>query len=256
MRCTALHRTPSGSLMPVVPVISPGDWSRLRSPVGLSKAVAALLVAGMLVDLVSIVAGQRLRSALADDEARGLPAYYSGDSADADMLYTGVSSVQALALLATAVVFIVWFRRVRLNAGVFDESLQPMKPGWAIGSWFVPIANLWLPFRVARGVWEASARFDADGNWGTETRGTLNRWWAGWIATIALSRVASQVYEQTDTVAGIRGATALYMAADLVNILAAVLAILFVRQLTRLQGERATLGPHPHAPQATPTPLA
>lgn len=255
VRCAALYRTPSNGLMAAMPMTTSEAWNRLRSPVGLSKAVSVLLSVGILVDLLSIATGLNLRSALADEDSQTLPVY-SSESVNANTLYSNVSGLQMLALLATAVVFIVWFRRVRLNAEVFDASQQPMKPGWAIGAWFVPIAQFWLPRRVAKGVWAASARFDADGNWRTESTAPLDRWWAAWVLSAIFGRVASEVYQRAGDVEGIRDATALYMAADLVNILAAVLAIVFVRQLTRMQGERAALGSHPHAAQATPTPLA
>jgi Domain of unknown function (DUF4328) len=52
------------------------------------------------------------------------------------------------------VMFVVWFHRARINA---DGHGWPQResPGWAIGAWFVPVANLWLPFRIMVDIWRA-----------------------------------------------------------------------------------------------------
>ncbi|MHC8561992.1 DUF4328 domain-containing protein [Streptomyces albidoflavus] len=63
----------------------------------------------------------------------------------------------SLVYFASIVVFLVWFRRGRVNAEVFDPYGHTLRRGWAVGSWFVPFANLWLPRRVAVDTWRASA---------------------------------------------------------------------------------------------------
>ncbi|MFD7066427.1 DUF4328 domain-containing protein [Streptomyces sp. NPDC059913] len=216
----------------------------LRSPEGLAKAVVVLLSVVAAADVLAVAAGANMRrlitAAMADY------ASVSDKEAElADNLYAGAGGLQALAFLATAVVFLIWFHRVRHNAGIFDRSMQPMRPGWAIGGWFIPIANLVLPRRIAGGIWTASAQTNTDGSWRHVPATVMNLWWGVWIGSLLLSRFAQRRYMAAESPQEIVDAAGLVMATDALDIVAAVLAVLFVRKLTRMQGERAALGVYP-----------
>ncbi|MFE9814878.1 DUF4328 domain-containing protein [Streptomyces sp. NPDC005773] len=149
-----------------------------------------------------------------------------------------------LTFLATAVVFLVWFRRVRLNAEVFDAHAQPMRPGWAIGAWFVPFVNFFLPYRVASGIWTASTPAGRP----FASRALLNAWWAGLIGSRLFVVWSERRYTAAEEVDEVLDAFGLVIAADVLDIAAAVLAILFVRRLTAMQGERVAQRAAPVAP--------
>ncbi|MFI8002067.1 DUF4328 domain-containing protein [Streptomyces sp. NPDC086010] len=219
---------------------------RLRSPAGLAKAVVVLLGVIIAVDVVALVAELSLRGEYANlTTIPDTVLYDAGSTTHSQLVYQRVTSAQALALLVTAIVFIVWFRRVRLNAEVFDASLQPMRPGWAIGAWFIPIGNMWLPRRIAAGIWTASAQTNTDGSWRDASKAPLNLWWTLYLVSTLVAQVATRNYEATDFSPALADSVTLIMAADVLDIAAAVAAIVFVRRLTRMQGERAALGMPP-----------
>ncbi|SCE03205.1 protein of unknown function [Streptomyces sp. Termitarium-T10T-6] len=154
----------------MAPVAGPGGWGVAtwpRSPVGLARAVTALLGLVIAADLFAIGTGLRLRALWQGLVTDGSLDIYGRDGDTAERLYGIAALAQGVTLLATGVVFIIWFHRTRRNAEVFDPSVQRMGPGWAVGGWFVPIANFWFPYRVASGVWEASAQTRPDGGWRT-----------------------------------------------------------------------------------------
>ncbi|MET8937302.1 DUF4328 domain-containing protein [Streptomyces rubiginosohelvolus] len=243
----------------IAPVPGPGGWgvgTWPRSPVGLARAVTALLGVVIAADLFAIVTGLRVRALwdrLATDEAVDV---FGPDGASAERLYLLSGNVQNLANLVTAVVFIIWFHRTRRNAEVFDPSVQRMGPGWAVGGWFVPVANFWFPYRVASGVWEASAQTRPDGGWRTLPRTPLNLWWGAWIATVLAARVTGRLWERAEEPAEIVRAAGLVAASDAVDIVAAVLAVLYVRAVTGMQAERALHGRAPDGPAPAPVPGA
>ncbi|MGW4175763.1 DUF4328 domain-containing protein [Streptomyces rubiginosohelvolus] len=243
----------------MAPVPGPGGWgvgTWPRSPVGLARAVTALLGVVIAADLFAIVTGLRVRALwdrLATDEAVDV---FGPDGASAERLYLLSGNVQSLAFLVTAVVFIIWFHRTRRNAEVFDPSVQRMGPGWAVGGWFVPVANFWFPYRVASGVWEASAQTRPDGGWRTLPRTPLNLWWGAWIATVLAARVTGRLWERAEEPAEIVRAAGLVAASDAVDIVAAVLAVLYVRAVTGMQVERALHGRAPDGPAPAPVPGA
>ncbi|MFE7480067.1 DUF4328 domain-containing protein [Streptomyces sp. NPDC057552] len=236
---------------PVVPVTGPGGWgvgTWPRSPVGLSRAVIALLGTVIATDLAALASGLHLRglwTGYADD---GDPAVLGSRGQGAEVLYVVVGGAQLAAFLATAVVFVIWFHRTRRNAEVFDLSAHTMGPGWAVGGWFVPVANFWFPYRVAAGSWRASSPVDPEGVRLPVSRVPLNLWWAAWAVSLILDRVAARMWDRAEEPGEIVDSLALVMAADALDIVAAVLAVLFVRALTRMQVARAGL--HAQRPAA------
>ncbi|MET8604602.1 DUF4328 domain-containing protein [Streptomyces rubiginosohelvolus] len=243
----------------MAPVPGPGGWgvgTWPRSPVGLARAVTALLGVVIATDLFAVATGLRVRALwdrLATDEAVDVS---RPDVESAERLYLLSGNVQSLAFLVTAVVFIVWFHRTRRNAEVFDPSVQRMGPGWAVGGWFVPVANFWFPYRVASGVWEASAQTRPDGGRRTVPRTPLNLWWGAWVVSLLCTRVTERLWDRAVDAEEVVRAAGLVAASDAVDIVAAVLAILYVRAVTGMQVERALHGRASDGPAPDPVPGA
>ncbi|MEV0266007.1 DUF4328 domain-containing protein [Streptomyces sp. NPDC050617] len=219
------------------PAPYPAGGPVLRSPVGLATAVTVLLGAVAAFDLFALYADFNVYSLL--DSVLTAPA---GELKRADSLYTAAGRLQGLGTIATAVVFIIWFHRVRGNAEIFTQDICTLGRGWSIGAWFVPLANLWLPFRVAAETWQASAPQTPDGALREVSRAPVRAWWVLWLLALAVSRTADNLYNRADTPESLQQAAGAVMFGDLLDLAAAVLAILFVRKLTRMQRERAELG--------------
>ncbi|MHC3815297.1 DUF4328 domain-containing protein [Streptomyces sp. DT9] len=226
---------------------APQQW--LRSPEGLAKAVVVLLAVVAVADLLAVAADINVRTLIDNGFDAGFGGGFVGvDQADADRadtLYAGAGILQILTTLAAAIAFLMWFWRVRANAEIFDASAQPMRPGWAIGGWFVPVAGLWLPRRIAGGIWTASAQTNTDGTWRDVSPAPMNLWWGTWVAAMVFGRFAATRYDQAELPQQIMDAASMMVVSDLLDIAAAVFAILFVRELTRMQGERAAVGLFP-----------
>ncbi|MEJ8659296.1 DUF4328 domain-containing protein [Streptomyces sp. MS1.AVA.4] len=218
----------------------PVPWPVLRSPVGLSYAVTALLGLVVVADLLIAAASLNMRLLMGRVVGDDLAVIDQAEADRADYAMAGASVLYVLALLATATVFIVWFHRVRTNAGVFAPDLQRRGAGWAIGGWFIPIGNLWIPRGVAGDVLRAS-QHDTYGLEPART-GLLNAWWGAWLWSLAFDRYATKAYDKAGDVEAIHDASALVMAGAGFDIVAAVLAILFVRQVTALQHAKAVGG--------------
>ncbi|MFJ2027049.1 DUF4328 domain-containing protein [Streptomyces sp. NPDC087897] len=250
--CSGTRPPPPGG-----PATGPGGWgvgTWPRSPVGLARAVTVLLGVVIAADVFAIGTGLRVRGLWDRLATDGSPDVHGSAGRAAERLYGAAAIAQGAALLATAVVFIVWFHRTRRNAEVFDAGVQRMGPGWAVGGWFVPVANFWLPYRVARGVWEAGARTGPDAGWRTVPRTPLTLWWGAWVASLLAARVTERMWERAEGPEEIARAAGLVAASDALDIVAAVLAVLFVRAVTRMQVERAACS-GTSAPAASDAPL-
>ncbi|MFI9807795.1 DUF4328 domain-containing protein [Streptomyces sp. NPDC052301] len=220
------------------PPFVPG--AALRSPEGLGRATAALLGVTVAADLFAVYADM-LEMNVGADLANGATGSAVLDRADhADTLYGIAGVAQGLALIATAVVYLCWLWRVRVNAEVFDQSAHRMRRGWTIGGWFCPVVNLWFPRRIVVDAWDASAP------WGARVRhAPVNAWWTVWIVGLFVGRLAYTRYEHAGTGSELRGAAGLMLFSDALDAVAAILAVLVVVHLTRMQRHKALAGPLP-----------
>ncbi|MFZ3493178.1 DUF4328 domain-containing protein [Streptomyces sp. 5.8] len=215
----------------------------LRSPQATATAVIVLLSVGAVFTLLSawgkLYRWQQIEEVLADPQS-----IIHGEIVSHDILINLVGLAESLTMLATIAVFIVWFHRVRCNAEVFRPDGFSQSAGWAIGGWFVPIANLFFPYRTARETWNASTQNAPDGSFRSVSGAPVVAWWLACVAAWLLNGLGSYEYRQAVGGEAVRDASALAVVADLVIVLAAVLAVLFVRKLTALQAVKAAQGPN------------
>ncbi|MBB4928975.1 DUF4328 domain-containing protein [Kitasatospora kifunensis] len=132
-------------------------------------------------------------------------------------LYAETSSLAGVGLIGAVAVFLCWFWRCRLNAEVFAPAGHRHSARAAIWTWFIPVVMWWAPRRITLDIWRASGA--AGSVW------VINAWWVAWLAN-SLGVVVFNVTSQA------RGNSP-YVAA--VHIIAAVLAVLMIRQVTAAQ---------------------
>ncbi|MEV4429346.1 DUF4328 domain-containing protein [Streptomyces sp. NPDC053792] len=203
----------------------------LKNPIGLAWAVVALLAGNIVFDvLLGLI---DVRNLAADETDFYDPAAFG--PINLNVAY----SLSRLLYWATGIVFIIWFYRLRKNAEIWARDLQSRTPGWAIGSWFIPIANFWIPQVIAADIWRASRRepYAADGK---RELALLNSWWACWNIGIVAEMIATMQYKFAETIEAWTTATWWSLAGDALDIPAAVLAILVVQRLTSMQHAKAT----------------
>lgn len=93
-----------------------------------------------------------------------------------ELVWTG----KALALLSAVVCFAVWVAGANRTARSHAPDAVRDTPGWAVGWYFVPLANLYRPFQGMREIWLATrTHLDADRDGRTPRVFTL--WWVLWL---------------------------------------------------------------------------
>lgn len=159
------------------------------------------------------------------------------DAEPATFVVLGLSS---LAMLASAVVVMVWLHQVRSNIEHIDPhqwaGRRRLSKGWAVGSWFVPIGFLWLPLQVVLDVWWGSAEPTRERR---RTPKIIIGWWTCWLLSwftgVRFTETvthANGVYLESHSVNVFPGASAL---SALFGLAAAVLLCLVVRKVTAMQ---------------------
>lgn len=213
------------------PAIAPGpSWRDQRV---LERAVSALFVAAAVAVLLRAVAlGNRL-VVLGDPSADE----FLQRARHADDLVHIADIVTALAVLALAPCFITWMWRAAKNQQALGRTPERLGSGWAVGGWFIPLANFVIPVLVVQDLWRGSdvAIAAGDPRWRIAARSWLVGWWWGLTLVAAFAGTGADAAGTGQTFAELRGTNLLALFAMLATAVGAVLGVLVVRGLDRRQ---------------------
>ncbi|MFC8423226.1 DUF4328 domain-containing protein [Streptomyces sp. NPDC057236] len=207
---------------------------------GLLIAVVAAFAAVALGDLFAVYTGVRLRAVVDGD----VTATTVSSLEDTYSLYERAGRVQMVTFLLCAVLFITWFFQMRRRTELLAPNWFRKGPGWAIGAWFIPVANLWLPYRIAADMWNACAPLPTEGKSHRLPMWPVNLWWGLFVGTTLLSRYAAARFDMADSLTEISGIVTLFLTIDLLYVAAAGAAVVFVVRLTALERLRAAEEPY------------
>lgn len=80
------------------------------------------------------------------------------------------------AFVLAAIVFVVWFRRARINAES-SSWRQRRARGWTLWGWIIPIASLFVPFQLMGDIWRAGLPAAQR----KKTAWLPALWWTAWL---------------------------------------------------------------------------
>ncbi|HTH50870.1 MAG TPA: DUF4328 domain-containing protein [Pyrinomonadaceae bacterium] len=191
------------------------------------------------------------------------PSRTLGSGSDSMSLWLVIQSLfaifQFLAFIGAAIVFLMWLHRSAANLAPLGASYIEFTPGWCVGWWFIPFANLVKPFQAVRSVWAESdpAVDPADGTFlasvQTGAPAFMSLWWAAWILANVVSNITSKVFDPQD-VRTTELSGYFFIIDGLLWVIAAVFAIKVVRSITSRQEERhANYGRIVSGPPPPPT---
>jgi Domain of unknown function (DUF4328) len=217
----------------------PASYSPLR---GRAQAVTVVF-AIIAVVCAGAVVSDWLEWRLMDRLIAGEPVTDAEATANDDR-QRAIGLLQLALMVACAVVFIRWLYAAYRNLEVVAPAEKRYSPGWAIGSWFVPIMNLFRPKQMVNDVWRAGGRDSDDARPGRLLLG----WWLLWLISSFVVNIAGRSYMRADTAEELQTGTMLYLLGDAMQAVAAVLAILVVRRGTERLDAKAAEVPPPSAP--------
>lgn len=199
---------------------------------GRARFTKWLLIAGALIAVISILvtAMEFVFPAInSEEELSENPL-----AAVVVLLQMGVALLQLAIVIATIVCFLMWLYRAHNNLPAFGHSPNSLaySSGWAIGSFFVPFANLVVPYRAIKEVWQKSEPITASFA-STSPPATFPLWWFFWL----VSNVADNMYFRMSSSENISGETLAIMgiASDALGIIAAICAIVVISEIDQRQ---------------------
>jgi hypothetical protein len=210
---------------------------RFRQIDGVAKAARFLLFASVALNLVSI-ASSAFQYQLLDQFERGVYTDQDLAIADAnsnDLRQQVIGYMQVILYLITAVIFLVWTYRCAWNARRLDPEVMQIRPGWAVGWYFIPIANLWMPDRAVGQIWTASS--------GSRNKGFIGWWWLFFILDNVVGQIVFRTSLTAETINSLKNVTIAFVVSDIVSTIGAILAVRVVTRITRVQSTHISSGP-------------
>jgi hypothetical protein len=112
-------------------------------------------------------------------------------------------------------------------------------PGWAVGWWLIPFANIVMPFLTVRELWKASDPETGSIDWvARRTTALVGLWWAGRLITQVLFQIGIALDDNLDSVGDLRVEAWFFIAGNLSLIVLGTLAILLVRSIDDRQAKK------------------
>jgi hypothetical protein len=144
-----------------------------------------------------------------------------------------IGGIRFVQIVAGIVVFAMWIYRANYNARQLGAAGMEFTPGWSVGWYFIPIANLWKPYQAMKEIWKASA---APGHWQDHPHGEILQWWWGlFLLSNFLNQAALRLAMRADTISEIVFASTTSVVADAVDVVSSLTAIVLVGQIYRMQ---------------------
>src|SRR5918997_1098797 len=87
------------------------------------------------------------------------PAGLTAEAAETnDLRQWAVALIHLAVRIALVVAFLLWLHRASKNLAALGNPKSRIEytPGWAVGWFFIPFANLVMPYRAVREVWVKS----------------------------------------------------------------------------------------------------
>ena len=148
-------------------------WARPYAPLA-TYAAAAMVTVGLASGVQLLLLGTLVLGAAAGAQAFAI----------AVLLVLGLLALLGL-LVGAAIAVPLWMHRAFRNLPALGAGPLTWSPGWAAGGWFVPGANLVVPYLVAREIWR-QVQTDTERPWPL-----VQLWWTAWIAAGVLRLVGA-----------------------------------------------------------------
>jgi Domain of unknown function (DUF4328) len=169
---------------------------------------------------------------------RGLGGRFAGQSLEGHWEQLEVARrLQGLAWVVTAVLFLIWMRRVYGNAVATGYVRIRLSPRWVVGTFFVPGVNVLWPFLVIREIWGASGPEADSAIQPRSTPAWLAWWWGLFVLATVLDPGLWRLVEDTSTRFSLGLPSLFLVLAQLLEIAAAILGIVVVRRINQRQEE-------------------
>lgn len=149
-----------------------------------------------------------------------------------------------LVTILCAIPFCLWIYQAYKNLFSLEAKGLQYSPNWAVGGFFIPIANLFYPGKIVKELFNAS---DPDipnpnpRNWvDVKEPKLVSFWWTSFLLATCLNQL-SNIFFRQNTLSNLKHSTMLFIAADVSLIVAAFFATFMILEINKKQKQKYNL---------------
>ena len=203
---------------------------------------ATVLLIAWIVSAVLMAGADGTRISVANGFLTGASASLS-DAQSSDDLVRLATWTHLAAYVLVAIAFLMWLHRVVANSWALGAHNLRFTPGWAVGWWFVPIANWVRPFQVVSEAWRAADSDDAlstaASRGGHRLPAFLWMWWILYLLGSLIGSAGIVAGSTANSITALRSRAEVDVASLAVGLVAALLAVTVVQRLSKRQEAKA-----------------
>lgn len=217
---------------------------RFESLKGLTTAVVSLLAldiglqllyGGASLAVISLIDGLLDGSIILEDDGLAPP----------ELVQSAVGLVSALVSISLFFVIGRWIYRAAWNLRHLGAKRLEFSPGWALGWYFVPFANLVMPYRAMKEIWLASL---SPRDWQPGPAGLLPLWWGLWLIGGVLGHISMRLTLRAETLEQMRAAEWAGVAQCALSVPLALVFIHIARTVSAMQDRQSAAAEPPPVP--------
>jgi hypothetical protein len=202
----------------------------------LNSALVVLLYIFVALNVFSLISDYM--------EMQLLTKYLDGEFVSDEMIESNDTRQALLGILILGFLIVLyfvfgkWIYRSSANAHFLAPSYMTHSPGWAVGSYFIPILNFFRPFESMKEVWQVSAVQPDQEPADVSTPGFMRLWWALWLITRVTGTLVFYVLKDATVVEQFIVADKLSIGDGVCIILLSLAAIRLVNRVSEAQQDR------------------
>jgi hypothetical protein len=148
-----------------------------------------------------------------------------------------IGIIYLIAFVISAVTFIQWFRRAYYNLHLRVNHLSQTE-GWAAGSWFVPIVNLYRPYQIMKELYQETKELLTKKGLSINenfTTGSLGWWWTLWIINNIIGQFVFRYSMKAESIDELTISTVASMVGNVVGIPLALITVKVIKDYSNVE---------------------
>jgi hypothetical protein len=154
-----------------------------------------------------------------------------------DMREMAIAFLRTAVFIISAITFIQWFRRAYFNLGKRAANLKESE-GMAAGAWFIPIINLFKPYRIMVELHERTVDLvvhrlpDPDR---AKSKDHITVWWVYWVAANIIAQVTVRLAGAATSIDALANSAIISMVDSAIMLPLGLLAINVIKRYSALE---------------------
>jgi len=154
-----------------------------------------------------------------------------------DTLRQIITIVNILIIILAVVFFIMWFRRAYYNLHTLAWNNARYTEGWAAGSWFVPVVNLWWPYQIMVDIWKGTQHAIRERFGEPQPTALIGWWWALRLIDIFFGNITARFSASANDIDELLTATRLEFIGNIITIPTIIITIALIQRTSNFEKE-------------------